>query len=149
MQDKLKSSGKLHVVCYDVNGNVKTEQHINNTLTQWMDEHVASRIVGTSEAVIGYIAVGSGVLTTPATGSTLKNLVSIIALSGAGPLQSNGSNVVFSGYWDAGVGTGSITEAGVYRTSGTAMSGLVTYSSAINVQKGVSDTLKIDWTVTY
>lgn len=149
MKDKQSIKGKLHVVLQDVNGNILKEQHIDNTITNLFDAHVADQMSDSGDAAIGFMATGSGTGQT-ASSSDLSNHVSTLALSGT--LQGTGgadNDVVYSGFWGAGVGTGSIREAGIFQASGTTRTTLMTYNDAISVNKGASDTLKIDWTLTF
>ena len=154
MEEQFKGSvglkGKFHVQLFDEKGNLKQDSIHENLITDYMDRHVAVRLTSTTDTVAAFMAVGSGTGVL-ATGSTLKNMINICALSG-NALQGTGgddNDVVYSAYWAAGAGTGSIREAGVFQCSGTSMlSGLLTYNDTISVNKGANDTLKIDWTVT-
>ena len=151
MKDYFKIKGELKYALYDEFGNVKQQGSDNNLIVNGMDAHVAAVMSsGTDSGQIRFIAIGSGAGQTAAS-SGLQHFVSIIPLSGIGsPIISGNSAVVYSGYWGAGTGTGSIREAGVFRTSGTGMaSGLMTYNDTISVNKGANDSLKIDWTVTF
>lgn len=154
MKEKFGMKGVLHYVLKDEHGNIKDEKKIPNLITNLMDAHVAQVMSsGTDSAQARFMAIGSGVGGGP--GSTdLSNFVDIIALSGTGsPTAGTGANdndVVYSAYWGAGVGTNdNIREAGVFRTSGTVRDTLLTYNSGLSINKGASDTLKIDWTVTF
>jgi hypothetical protein len=134
-------------------GNVKFEQEIPNTITELMDAHVADQMSDSADAAIGFMALGSGIGQTSAS-TDLANYItaSMIALSGTGPVQGAGAadnDVVYSAYWGAGVATGSIREAGIFRASGTTRDTLMTYNDGLTVNKGASDTFKIDWTVTF
>ena len=64
-------------------------------------------------------------------------------------MASGDNDVIFTGDWGAGDGTGSITEAGIFKGNSFTAGSMMAYNDTINVQKGASDTLKIDWTVTY
>jgi len=118
-----------------------------------LDAHVADQMSDSGDAQIGYIALGTG--TGGGTASTDLETYSaetLIALSGTGAVQGEGpadNDVIYSGYWGAGVGTASITEAGLFLGSAAVRADLMTYNDALTVTKGASDTLKIDWTVTF
>ena len=124
------------------------------TVTELFDQHVSQVLSsGTSFGQIKYLALGSGT-GQAASDIDVANYItdSIIALSGTGsPTAGTGASdndVIYSSYWAAGEGTGSITEAAVFRISGTTRNTMMLYTDAISVQKGASDTLKIDWTLT-
>lgn len=147
-EQPLGIKGKLDYELRDKNGNLIDEGHDINTITTFMNTHVALQVATpTAGSEIGFMGIGSGTGQTAAS-TDLANYVNMIALSGDGGLQA-GSDVVYSGYWAAGAGTGSIREAGVFQVSGTSRSNMCTYNDGITVNKGASDTLKIDWTITF
>lgn len=152
MNEKSKFKGKLHVELKDEFGNIKQIQDIPNTLTDLFDEHVAARLSNTNSSIISFMAIGSGT-GQAASDTNLANLLSIIPLSGAIGSVSQGTgasdnDIVGIGYWEAGVGTGSISEAGLFRYSGTDLGSMAAYNDVISVQKGASDQLTITWTIT-
>ena len=153
MKEKIGIKGKVHYVLRDVNGNVKDEGITPNTITVGMDAHVADQMSDSGDSQIGYIALGSGTGQSSASTDLAKYIAnSLIGLSGTGQVQGVGgddNDVVYSGYWAAGVATKTITEAGIFLGSATSRSDLMTYDDSLNVLKGAGDTLKIDWTLTY
>lgn len=154
MKENLGMKGKIDYTLKDKDGNIKDSGVIANTITNFMDAHVADQMSDQGEAQIGFIALGSGVGQTEAS-VDLSNYISasLIALSGAGPIQGTGgddNDVIYSGFWGAGVATNdSISEAGIFQVSGTTRDSMCTYNSGLSINKGASDTLKIDWTVTF
>ena len=152
MKDKFGIKGKLHVVLRDKDGNVKQEDVIANTITNLLDAHVADQMSDSGDGTIGFIALGTGTGQGAAsTDLATYSAATLIALSG-NPTQGAGgadNDVVYAGFWDAGVGTATITEAGIFLGSATSRSDMMTYNDSLNVSKGASDTLKIDWTVTF
>lgn len=151
-KDDLGFKGKLHVVLRDKDGNIKTEQFLTNTNTNLFDAHVADQMSDSGDSQIGFIALGSG--TGQGAASTdLANYVAgtLIALSGTQTQGTGGddNDVVWSGFWGAGVGTDNITEAGIFLGSATSRTDLMVYDDSLTVTKESSDTLKIDWTETF
>lgn len=153
MKENLGVKGKLHVVLKDEDGNVKSDNLYTNTITTGMDAHIADQMSDSGDATIGWIALGSGTGQTSASTDLAKYTAgTFLALSGTGPVQGTAgddNDVTYAGYWGAGVGTTTITEAGIFLGSATARADMMTYDDTLNVAKGASDTLKIDWTVTY
>jgi hypothetical protein len=156
MNDNFGFKGRIHAVVKDEYGNLKQEQYVENTATVWLDEFVAHYLaVGSSTALgspgIGFIAIGSGT-GQASTSSGLAHGLDINALSGTTvPEKGTGANdndVIFNGYWAAGDGTGSITEAGVFRGNSYTAGSMLLYSDALSVQKAAGDTLNITWTLT-
>lgn len=152
MKEKFGIKGKVHYVLRDKDGNIKAENIDTNAITVGMDAHVADQLSDSGDATIGFIALGTG--TGGGAASTDLETYSagtLIALSGT-PTQGTGgadNDVVYSGYWGAGVGTATITEAGIFLGSASSRTDLMTYDDSLNVTKGASDTLKIDWTLTF
>lgn len=149
MEENLKLKGKIHYELRDEFGNLKEEKDIDNTITNLFKQHVAFQVgTPTAGSEIGFMALGSGTGQTAAS-TDLAKYVNIIALSGAGGLVT-GSNTVYSAYWAAGVATNpAISEAGIFQLSGTSRNTLYTYNDTLSINKGASDTLKIDWTITF
>ena len=152
IKDNQKIKGKLHIVLRGENGNIKQEQFIDNTITNLFDAHVADRMSESGDTAIGFMSIGSGTGQTSAS-TDLSNHISTLALSGTSPIQGTGgadNDAVYSGFWAAGVGTNSsIAEAGIFQASGTTRTTLMTYNDGLSINKGASDTLKIDWTLTF
>ena len=151
MEENLGIKGQIHYVLKDKDGDVKEENTSYNTITEVMDAHVADQMSDSGDAAIGFIALGIGSgQTTSDTDLNSFSAGTFLALSGT--LQGTAAadnDVVYSGYWGAGVGTATITEAGIFQASGTTRTTMCTYNDSINFAKGASDTLKIDWTVTF
>jgi len=151
MKDNLGIKGELHIVLKDGDGNIKQDDILLNTITNGMDAHIADQMTDSGDATIGWMAVGSGTGQS-ASSTDLANFINIIALSGTSPIQGTGgddNDAIYSAFWGAGVGTGSVREAGIFLGSATSRSDMMTYNDALTVNKGASDTLKIDWTVTF
>lgn len=151
-EKNIPMKGKIEYTLRDESGKVKDHGIIENTITNFMDAHVADQMSDQGEAQIGFMALGSGTGQT-ASSTDLANFIDINALSGTGPIQGTGgddNDVIYSGYWGAGDATNdSITEAGIFQASGTSRTTLCTYNDGLSINKGASDTLKIDWTVTF
>ena len=152
INDKIGMKGMVHYVLRDKNGNVKEEGYDTNTVTELFDAHVADQMSDSTDAQIGFMALGSGTGQTSAS-TDVANYVteSLIALSGTAT-QGEGAadnDVVYSAFWDAGAATSVITEAGIFLGSATSRADLMSYDDSLNITKGASDTLKIDWTLTW
>jgi len=148
--DKFGIKGKLDYELRDKEGNLKDSGIITNTITDLMDAHVAERLTANSTGSIQWIALGTSTgQTSSDTDLATYKAGTFLGLSGL--IQGAGgadNDAIYSGFWGAGVGTDTITEAGIFRTSGTSRTTLMTYNDGLNVAKGASDTLKIDWTLT-
>jgi len=149
MEDKSSIKGHVEWTLKDVNGTVKTYGNDHNLITTNMDTVVAYNMFNSvAGSKIGWMAIGSGTGQTAAS-TDLARYLNIIAISGGAGGSLVGSSIVYSAYWAAGAGTGSIYEAGLFQTSGTTRSTMCTYNDTIRVNKGASDTLLVNWTTTY
>ena len=115
INDNVKVSGKVRLVLKDKNGKVKESREIKNLLVSSGLEFICSRMAGTSASVMSHMALGSGT-TTPAAGQT--DLVSILGSREALDSTTASSNTItYVSSFEAGDGTGAVTEAGIFNAS--------------------------------
>ena len=144
INDKVKVSGKVRLVLKDKNGKVKESREIKNLLVSSGLEYICSRMAGTSASVMSHMALGSGT-TSPAAGQT--DLVSILGSREALDSTTPSSNTItYVSSFEAGEGTGAVTEAGIFNAaSGGTMLCRTTFSV---VNKEADDTMSVTWTIT-
>ena len=144
INDTLKLRGDLQIVLKDKDGKVKESRTEKNLIVSAGLTFICDRMADASSSVMSHMAVGSGT-TSPAAGNT--DLVSILGAREALDSTTSSSNtVVYVSSFEAGEGTGAITEAGVFNasTSGTML--CRTVFAVVN--KGANDTMAITWTIT-
>ena len=144
IKDALKLRGDLAIVLRDKDGNVKETREETNLVVSAGLNFICDRMEGTSEAVMSHMAVGSGT-TAAAAGDT--DLESILGSREA--LDSttvSGSTITYVASFEAGDGTGAITEAGIFNASTAGTMLCRTVFSVVN--KAADDTLQITWTIT-
>lgn len=124
------------------NGEVVRE--IPNTIVTAGKNELASLITG-SGTVFGYMAVGTGTTSVAAGDTTLETELDRNATTVSGGTATN-NTIEFETVWNAGDGTGAITEAGIFNASSSGDMLARTTFSAVN--KSASDILTITWTVT-
>ena len=117
---------------------------IPNTIVTAGKNDIASLITGAG-SVMTYMAVGTGTTAVAAGDTTLETESDRNALSTSGGTAST-NTVEFVAVWNAGDGTGSLTEAGLFSASSSGTMLARTVFSAVN--KGASDVLTITWTIT-
>jgi hypothetical protein len=142
--DGLKLVGAVSVVLTGPDGQVKDRRDVHNLVVTAGKNFVASRMVGTAQNAMSYMAVGTNG-TAAAVGDTTLGT----ELSGRVALTSGTATnnvVTYTATFGAGVSTGSLQEAGLFNaaTNGT-MLARVTFGV---VNKGAGDALTITWTVT-
>ena len=146
-EEFLKMTGKLDIVIYDADGNIKEQREVPNIVTTAGKTFIASRMAGTASAVMGWMEVGTS-STAAAVGDTallLPVASSRTALSVSGGTPSS-NTVQYACTFPAGTGTGALTEAGIFNanTAGTMLS-RTTYSV---INKGSGDEMTITWVIT-
>lgn len=139
MKDAINLVGKVEVL---LNNKVVLEK--NNLIVQVGKNFLASAVINSSASPFVGMAIGTGTTAASTSDTTLQTEVARAAFTSS----SVSTNVVsLSNTYAAGTGTGAITEAGIFNNAssgGTMLSHVV--FSAIN--KGSSDTLTINWTIT-
>jgi hypothetical protein len=142
-EDAIKLKGKFRFELVGPDGTIKRVEESENLVVTSGRNHVASRLVGTAQAVMSHMAVGSSG-TAPALGDTaLGGELGRVALSG----WSASTNVATAtASFGAGVATGTLQEVGLFNASASGtMLCRSTYSSIV---KGSADTLNVTYTVT-
>ena len=144
IKDNFPIKGDLHIVIKDaLTGEVKLDRLEKNLVVTAGKNWIASRMAGTSSNVMGWMAVGTD-STAPAAGNTtLGAEVARVALTSTTPSTNT---VTYVATFGAGVGTGALTEAGLFNAAsvGTMLS-RTTYSV---INKGSGDEMTVTWVIT-
>lgn len=132
----------LHVsiILRDEFGVIKQRRAIYNTVETAGKAGIADQILASPTLTKpGWMAIGTGTGGTTSLNTELdRNALTTKTRSGA--------VVTMVGNWAAADGTGAITEAGIF--DAVSSGNMWTYSSFTVINKGASDTLEIDWTLT-
>lgn len=144
----IKAKGLVAFTLTDENGNIKQQEEHNLVVGAGL-AYIASRVKDGTATVMSHMAVGTGT-TSAATGQTaLVTETARVALDSTTIVTTTVSNdtVQYVATFAAGVGTGALTEAGVFNanTAGTMLARTV--YSVIN--KAALDTLTITWKITF
>lgn len=140
--DQPTARGHLEIILLDEHGQVKDRRSIDNLLVTSGLNWMAARLVGTPTAM-SHMAVGSGVVGPLPGNTTLGAELGRAALTG----QSSANNVAtYSAAFGAGVGTGAVTEAGIFNAA--AAGTMLNRATFAVVNKGALDTMQINWTIT-
>lgn len=142
IKESVKTNGELEIVLKNENGVVKETKKVNNLVVDAGKEHIAARLTG-SPTAMSHMAIGSD-NTSPVAGDTaLGTELGRVSLDSA----STSVNVAsYSATFGAGVGTGTVREAGILNdpTTGT----LLCRTTFSDVNKLAGDTMIINWTIT-
>jgi hypothetical protein len=142
MNDQIKAIGALDIVLTDIYGNVKEQIHVPNLVVTVGKNHIAARL-GSSATAMSHMAIGSGAVAAAASDSALGTELGRVALTST---TVNTNVVTYVATFGAGVGTGAVTEAGLFNAASAGTLLCRTLFSVIN--KSASDTLTINWNVT-
>jgi hypothetical protein len=141
--ETLSIKGKLHIALFNEDGGMKEERFLENLVTTAGKTAIASRLDGTTTAVMSHMAVGTGTTAANIADTTLVTEIDRNALDSSTPSTNT---EIYVCTWAAGDGTGALTEAGVLNASSSGTLLCRTVFSVIN--KGASDSLVITWTIT-
>ena len=142
IQETVKATGALQIKLYGPDGKLKQEQNVKNLVVTTGKGFIAGRMVGTPTAM-SHMAIGSGE-DNPAVGDTTLGIeLGRVALTSS---AAAGAVVTYVASFGAGVGTGAVTEAGIFNASSAGT--LLCRTEFAVVNKGADDSLSITWTVT-
>jgi len=144
INDSIKLTGNLDIVVRDSDGNIKEQRQERNLVVTAGLGFIASRMKDTTDDAMTHMAVGSD-NTAAAAGNT--DLGSILGSREA--LDSttvSGATVTYVSTFEAGDGTGAITEAGIFNAASSGNMLCRTVFSTVN--KAADDTMTITWVIT-
>ena len=145
--------GTCKLVLTGPDGKVKDARTIKdvritpNTITTFGDKLVADRMSDAGLAAISHMAIGTGSGQGASDNSLATELDRNAIDSNTQGSGAADNDIVIVGSWAAGDGTGAITEAGIFNDASAA--GMFCYADFAAVNKGASDTLTINWTITF
>jgi hypothetical protein len=144
LNEQPKAHGQLEITLLDEHGQVKDQRRVDNLLVQSGLNWMAARFVGTPTAM-SHMAIGSNAAAPAPGNTTLGAELGRAALTG----QTSAANVAtYSATFAAGVGTGAVTEAGIFNAPGANAGTMLNRATFPVVNKGALDTMQINWTVT-
>jgi hypothetical protein len=141
--ENIRATGRLTVQLTDAKGVVKESHDLRNLVVTTGLGFIASRMKDATADVMSHMAVGEG--TTPAVlaNTALEDEIGRAALTST---TVTGASTVYEATFAAGIGTGAITEAGIFND---ALAGTMLCRTVFPVvNKGPTDTLQVTWTVT-
>ena len=143
LQNTIKANGELIIELRDQDGNIKEVKHAKNLVVSVGKTFIASRVVGTSSAVMSNMAIGISTQTPAAGDTALISEAGRVALASS----SNTANAItFTATFPAGTGTGAITEAAILNAASAGTMLCRTTFPVVN--KAAGDSIAITWVVT-
>lgn len=138
--DNFQLKGKLEI---KINNQVVAK--VPNIVVNNGKDFVASRIKDATATVMSHMAVGTGTTTAVAANTTLETELSGSRTALTSTTVSS-NDVIYVATFGPGVGTGAVTEAGIFNASSGGTMLCRTVFAVIN--KAASDSMTITWTVT-
>lgn len=138
LNELLNMKGKLKI---ELNGEVV--QEVDNLVVTVGKNFVASRMTGTSPAVMSHMAIGTTNTAAAAGDTALAAEAARVALASG---TTSAAVVTYIATFSAGTGTGAIVEAGLFNAASAGTMLCRTVFAVIN--KGAADSMTITWTVT-
>lgn len=143
--ENLKVTGALRVVLTGADGQVKDDRELKNLVVNTGLNFIASRMKEATATVMSHMSLGTGTTAAAAGDTTLGTEISAsrVALTST---TVTANQVTYIASFAAGVGTGAVTESGIFNasTSGTML--CRTVFPVVNKQAG--DSMTVTWTVT-
>lgn len=138
-----KLKGRVGIKLIDESGNIKHEQDVNNLVVNNGLNFILEAMNGDTSDIMDFIAIGSGTSSAAAGDTALQTEVTRVQMSS----RSIASNVIsFSASYGAGVGTATISEAGIFDAASAGdMLCRVQFGSIV---KEAADSLVINWDLT-
>lgn len=143
IKDNFETTGELSIVLRDANGNIKEQRHVPNLVVTSGKKFVAQRMKDASTAVMSHMAVGEG-NSAPAAGQTA--LDSEVGRASLISTVVTDNVVTYTCTFGQGVGTGALTEAGIFNNSSAG--NMLSRTTFFVVNKDSVDTLTIVWQIT-
>lgn len=144
VKDKLKLRGDVAIVVKSKDGKIKDTRKIHNLVVDDGLNFIVSRMNDTTQGVMSHMAVGSGT-TAAAAGQT--DLVSVLGSRETLDSTTVSTNTItFVSSFEAGEGTGAVTEAGIFNAASSGDMLCRTVFSVVNKQ--AADSMSITWTIT-
>jgi len=145
--ESLKPTGNLKACVMDKQGRLKEEIRLDNVFCTTGKNHVADQLASVhDEAEMSHMAIGNGA-DAGSDPTALTTETARVALDSRTQKSSpDEKKVEYVATFGAGVGTGTVTEAGIFNavSSGT----LLCYVHFADINKGAGDTLILTWVIT-
>lgn len=137
-----RATGQLAITITRGEGTVETVTHENLVVDLGLN-HIVRRLRDSADAPMSHMAVGAGLLAADAADSALGTEL------GRAPIASaviNGNQIVYNASFGPGVGTGAITESGIFNDPAVGTMLCRTVFPVINKQ--IPDSIALTWTLT-
>lgn len=145
--DQIRITGELKIEVYNVDGSLADERRVRNLVTAVGKSVIAARLGSATPAfnIMSYMGVGAS-STAAASGDTALGAEIAGSRTALTSTTVSGNQVQYICTFPAGVGTGSITEAGLFDAANTG--NMLAHAVFNAVVKGSTQPMTVTWTVT-
>jgi hypothetical protein len=145
IQDFIKATGQLNIQVVGADGSIKQDETVENLVVTTGKTFIASRMAGTSSAVMSHMAIGTGTTAAAVGDTALQSQSAIVALTSTTP---SANTVAYVATFPAGTPATltAVTEAGIFNAASAGTMLCHTIFPVVN--KDVGDTMSITWTIT-
>ena len=140
---EIKATGKLKIEIFGSDGHLKDVHSVDNLVVTVGKNFIASRMVGTASAIMTHMSIGTGTAAASGGNTTLGTEVSRVGL---GSQTASTNTVSYTASFASGVGTGAITEAGIFNAGSAGTMLCHTVFAVVN--KAAGDAVNITWVIT-
>lgn len=144
-RETMKATGRVKVVLKDENGSIKEDFTVDNLVVDAGLDYIASRMKDATATAMSHMEVGTDTTAAAAGDTTLGSAVGASRTALTSTTVTDNA-VAYVCTFGAGVGTGALTEAGIFNASSAGDMLCRTVYSVIN--KGAADSMTITWTIT-
>jgi hypothetical protein len=141
-KSSVKMSGRLIIKKFNEKQELLYQTEVENLVVTAGKNFIASRIVSDSADIMGYMAIGDNATVSALPQTSLSNQRARVATSTASAVDNN---ITFTASFGAGVGTGSIQEAGIFNASSSGT--MLCRTTFPVITKTSGETIAISWVV--
>ena len=146
MNENVSPKGQVSIEIFNSKGDLKEKVHVPNLVVTTGRNYIASRLNDTAQTqVMSHMAVGSGTAAPVLADTVLGTEITRVAFDSDNIVDNV---ITYVATYAPGVGTGAITEAGIFNDAGANLGDLLCRTTFAVVNKAVDDSMVITWTVT-
>jgi hypothetical protein len=142
LKEDVKLTGKLTIKKFNSKKELVQEIEVPNLIVTTGKQYIANRLTSSSPVILSHMAIGNQ---SDAPNLTQTELVGELGRTELTSTTLTGTNIIYVGVFEPGVGTGQIVEAGIFNDSVTGT--MLCRTTFPVVAKSITDTIAISWTV--
>lgn len=143
--EALKATGALRIVVTSAEGQVKEDVQVKNLVVNTGLNYIVSRMKDATATAMSHMELGTGTTAAAAADTALGTAISGSRTALTSTTVSS-NTITYVASFDAGTGTGAVTEAGIFNASSAGTMLCRTVFPVVNKQAG--DSMTVTWTVT-